>query len=58
MEDDLNIFESGRRPQLFCKGRRPHFFLKENNLKKIMQPKTIKVKTIIFLKKEDNLKKI
>jgi hypothetical protein len=28
MEDELNIFENGRRPQLFSKGRQPQFLLK------------------------------
>ena len=56
MEDDLNILENGRRPYVFEKGRRPHFFLKmEDDLRKIMQPKTIKIKTIIFLNMEYNL---
>ena len=35
MEDDLNFFEKGRRPQFFLNGRRPQ----KNN-----QPKTIKSK--------------
>ena len=26
MEDELNIFENGRRPQYFFNGRRPNFF--------------------------------
>ena len=26
MEDNLNIFENGRRPQYFENGRRPQFF--------------------------------
>ena len=36
MEDDLNLFEKGRRPNFFENRRRPQ--------KKIMQPKTIKSK--------------
>ena len=36
MEDDLNSFEKGRRPQFLENARRPQ--------KKIMQPKTIKSK--------------
>ena len=35
MEDDLNLFE---------RGRRLNIFKNETNLKKIMQPKTIKSK--------------
>ena len=35
MEDNLNLFE---------RGRRLYVFKNENNLKKIMQPKTIKSK--------------
>ena len=31
MEDDLNIFENGRRPQFFENGRRPQFFWKRKN---------------------------
>jgi hypothetical protein len=34
MEDDLNIFENGRRPKFFVKGRRPHFFNKLNTTSK------------------------
>ena len=66
MEDDLNIFENGRRPQFFGKRKTTSIFLKmEDNLKKIMQPKTIKSKNNnifengrlhkFFFKKEDNL---
>ena len=45
MEDDLNYFENGRRPQFFEKGRQPYFFLKmEDDLKKIIQQKKIKSK--------------
>ena len=36
MEDDLNLFEKGRRHNFFEKRRRPQ--------KKIMQPKTINIK--------------
>jgi hypothetical protein len=33
MEDDLNVFENGRRPQFFLNGRRLQFiFEKEDNL--------------------------
>ena len=34
MEDDLNCFDEGRRPQFFLNGRQPQ---------KIMQPKPIKI---------------
>ena len=48
MEDDLNFFESGRRPIFFWKWKMPTiFFKKEDDLKQIMQPKTIKIKTKI-----------
>ena len=61
MEDDLNIFENGRRPQLiflmeddlnfFENGRRPNFFLSKERFKKIlekiMQPETLKIKTMV-----------
>ena len=46
MEDDL----------IFWKRRQPQFYLKmEDDLKKIMPPKQLKVKTIIFLKMSDDL---
>ena len=38
MEEDLN-FENGRQPQFFENGRQPQ--------KKKMQPKTIKIKTMV-----------
>jgi hypothetical protein len=42
MEDELNIFENGRRPQLFGKRKTTSIFLKmENDFKKIMQQKNI-----------------
>ena len=47
MEDDLNLFEKGRRPNFFEKRRRPQ--------KKLCNQKLLKVKTIIFLKMEDDL---
>jgi hypothetical protein len=34
MEDNLDSFFNGRRPQFFFKGRRPQFFLIEEDLKK------------------------
>ena len=44
MEDDLNFFENGRRPQFVENGRRPHFLKMEDCLKKckqkIMWPET------------------
>jgi hypothetical protein len=40
IEDDLNFFEKGRRPQFFLK--------MEDDLKKIMQPKPIQSKKKIF----------
>jgi hypothetical protein len=58
MEDDLNIFENGRRPQLFfCKEDDLNFFEKgKRPKKKLYNPKQLKVKTIIVLKMEDDLK--
>ena len=47
MEDDLNFLENGRRPQFFGKWK--------TTSNKIMQPKTSKSKTVIFLKMEDDL---
>jgi hypothetical protein len=50
MEDDLNIFENGRRPQLVfnVNGRRPYFYLlngrSKNIIEKIMQPEILKLK--------------
>ena len=44
MTDDLNILLNGRRLNKILNGRRPQFFQKEDDLKKIMQPKTIKSK--------------
>ena len=44
MEDDLNIFENGRRPQFFFKGRRPQLFEMEDDLN--------------FFQMEDDLKKM
>ena len=46
MDDDLNIFVNGRQPH-FLNGRRPQ----QNNANK----NNFKVKTIIFLKMEDDL---
>jgi hypothetical protein len=41
MEDDLNIFENGRRPQFFLKEDDLKFFFKwKITQNKIMQPKT------------------
>ena len=57
MEDDLNIPVNGRRPQSHSNGRQPQYFVKwktisiflqmENDLKKIMQHKTFKIKTMV-----------
>ena len=45
MEDDHSFFEKGRRSQFFFKWKITSIFLKiEDDLKKIMQPKTIKNK--------------
>ena len=56
MEDDLNIFENGRRPKFFENGRRSQFFSKlKLTSYEIMQPNKTKIKTILFLKMEDNL---
>ena len=45
MEDDLNIFENGRRPYFFLKEDDLNFFFKwKTTSKKIMQPKIIKSK--------------
>ena len=67
MEDNLNIFENGRRPQYFSNARRPHIFQMDDNInliqmeydlnilangrqpiKKIIQPKTIKIKIMVL----------
>jgi hypothetical protein len=53
-DDDLNIFENGKRPQFFEKGRRLIFFLNERQPQK-KNLKQSKVKTIIILKMEDDL---
>ena len=50
MEEDLNIFENGRRPKFFENGRQ-HYFLNlkdlEKFIEKIMEPETLKIKTIV-----------
>jgi hypothetical protein len=57
MEDDLNIFENGRRPNNFLQRKMTSIFLKvednpkQNNATKIQ----LKVKPIIFLEMEDDL---
>jgi transcriptional regulator len=54
MEDNLNIFENGRQPQVFLKRQTTSIYLEvKDDLSKIIQPKTIKSKLIIFLKMED-----
>jgi hypothetical protein len=57
MEDNLNIFLNGRRPQVFLKEDDLNNLLKTTT--KIMQPKTSKSKTIIFFvnKRQPHLKK-
>ena len=66
MEDEINIFENGRRPQFLFKGSQPQIFRKwKTTSKKMMQPKMIKSKNKkifesgrrpnFLLKKEDNL---
>ena len=67
MEDDLNIFEKGRRPQFIENERRPQFFEMEDDLmflvngrlkkiiKKIMQPETLKIQTRVVAPLRVNL---
>ena len=49
-EDDITIFENGRRPPFFSKGRQSQFLFKWKMTSKIMQ-----LKTMNFLGMEDNL---
>ena len=56
MEDDLNIFEKGRRPQFFGKRKTTTIFLKmKSTLIKDNATKTIKSKNNNILKMEDDL---
>ena len=49
MEDDLHFFENGRQPQFFENDRQPFFCQQkiQKNYKKIMQPETLQIKTIV-----------
>ena len=48
MEDDHNVFENGRQPQSHPNGRQLHIFANgRQSQKKIIQPKTIEIKTMV-----------
>ena len=60
-EDDITIFENGRRPPFFSKGRQSQFLFKWKMTSKIMQLKTMNLlgmedHLIFFFIKEDDLK--
>jgi hypothetical protein len=47
MEDDLYIFENGRRPHIFLQEDNLNFLKMEDNLKRNNATKTIKSKTMV-----------
>jgi hypothetical protein len=62
-EDDITIFENGRRPPFFSKGRQSQFLFKWKMTSKIMQLKTMNLlgmedHLIFFLLRKTTLKQV